>query len=533
MTRRSPDSSRSVALLLAALLAALAWALASPQSSLAHLDLVETIPADGASLDAPVEDVVLRFTVRGEAVGPGIRVLDGQGKRVPASVEQSADGTTFTATPQEPLEGGRFGVSWRVAAPDAHPKNGAFTFEVAAAPEADAAVVPASPPGADAASDPQATSPPSGGADPLAAALDQPSDDGAKALGAAGRALAYGGALFAIGGLAFLAFAMVGRRREVTRLFSLLRVAGLVALLGGAVGVVARAWLLEGGGVESTLSASALREAFRGDAGLSLTLAIVGGLLVLIGARAAFRSAPKLAVAAGDWSEHGARVVGASLRNAWLAVTGVLVLAVGAALDGHSASEGPRALVWTVDLAHTLAAGIWLGGLALLTIMLAWRRRAGRAPNAAYPAVRFSTLAGIGLGVAGLAGVVLAVIILPDVAALWESNWGRLLIAKVALVGVVAAMGVYNHFRLIPRLSRVLEAGDGLARRNLTSEPEPIASGETGGVATLPRAEVAPLVSIDEPSEVSAALRKNAAVELSLLAVVVVLTAILVGFSAV
>jgi copper transport protein len=302
-------------------------------------------------------------------------------------------------------------------------------------------------------------------------------------------------------------------------------------VIGGVVGVVGRAWLLEGRGIESAFSSSALRAAFEGDAGLSLTLTMVGGLLVVLGARAAFRPPPKLAVAAGEWGDSAPRLVGGSLRNAWLAVVGVVVIAIGAALDGHSASEGPRALVWAVDLAHMFAAGMWFGGLALLGALLVWRWRAGRSANAAYPAVRFSTLAGIGLGVAALAGVLLAVIILPDVAALWETNWGRLLIAKVALVAVVAGLGAYNHFRLIPRLSRVLEAAEARPRRRPDPEP-PLVAGPTDSVATLERVEVTTTLGVEEPEDVSAALRKNAAIELVLLGVVVVLTAILVGSSA-
>ncbi|MGI9538798.1 MAG: copper resistance CopC family protein, partial [Miltoncostaeaceae bacterium] len=110
-----------IGLALAAFSVMLVGALVLPQAGSAHLDLVETSPPDGTSLASPVERVVLRFTVPGEPAGPGIRVLDGQGTALPAVVSRSGEGTTFVVRPGDPLAEGRYGVAWRVAAPDAHP----------------------------------------------------------------------------------------------------------------------------------------------------------------------------------------------------------------------------------------------------------------------------------------------------------------------------------------------------------------------------------------------------------------------------
>ncbi|MGI9538895.1 MAG: CopD family protein, partial [Miltoncostaeaceae bacterium] len=338
--------------------------------------------------------------------------------------------------------------------------------------------------------------------------------------------------LLAIGGLAFLAFAAVGSRREINRLFGALRVAGLVVLVGGLVGIVARAWLIDGGGPDAIASTTSLRDSVEGDAGLALVLTALGGLLVALGARAAYGPAPGVAIAAGSWDEYRPqRVVGGSIRNAWIAVSGVVVIAIGAALDGHTASEGPRVVVWAADLVHIAAAGVWLGGLALLVALLVGRRRAGRPANGAYPAVRFATLAGAGSAGAALAGIALAIIVLPSVSALWESAWGLLLVAKVALVAIVATMGAHNHFRLIPGLADHLAAAEAETRDDPVERR--LDPGSAGSVATLVREERVAGASGDADEAIAAKLRRNATVELLLLGAVVAITAALVGTSAV
>lgn len=175
-------------------------------------------------------------------------------------------------------------------------------------------------------------------------------------------------------------------------------------------------------------------------------------------------------------------------------------MAVGAALDGHSASGSPRVLVWSADLAHTVGAGVWFGGLVFLAGLLLARRRAGRPANAAYSAVRFSTLAGAGLTVAGVAGVALAIVVLPEPSALWESTWGFLLLAKIALVTLVTTVGAYNHFWLIPRLSALLDTARLTgACQPCDEEPPTSGLGAAVGVATLPR-QKAPGIASPPPT---------------------------------
>ncbi len=68
--------------------------------------------------------------------------------------------------------------------------------------------------------------------------------------------------------------------------------------------------------------------------------------------------------------------------------------------------------------------------------------------------MRFSVVATVALVAAGLAGVVLTAVIVDSPSQLWSTPWGQLLLVKVALVGIAAAGGAYNHKVIVPELDR-------------------------------------------------------------------------------
>jgi len=131
-------------------------------------------------------------------------------------------------------------------------------------------------------------------------------------------------------------------------------------------------------------------------------------------------------------------------------VVAVLVLLASFTFDGHTVTEGNRFVTGAVDMVHVVAASIWAGGVVAFAVVL-WRRyRRGERLNGLEMALRFSVIAGAALAVAGVAGTVLAAIILDSVSELWTTPWGRLLVAKTAAVAAAASLGSYNHFVVIP-----------------------------------------------------------------------------------
>jgi copper resistance protein D len=122
---------------------------------------------------------------------------------------------------------------------------------------------------------------------------------------------------------------------------------------------------------------------------------------------------------------------------------------------GHAAGgAGAEAIVHpAADFLHLTAAAAWMGALIPLALLL---RAAGR--DAVSVAIaRIATLRFSAFGLASVAtllvtGVINAFYLVGSVAALLDTGYGRLLMAKVALFIVMVAVAAINRFRLTPRL---------------------------------------------------------------------------------
>lgn len=124
LSRRASVRPAALAALFAALLAAL-LALGAPAQ--AHDTLLESDPADGATLETSPEAITLTFSADILEVSPLVRITDESGEQL-AEITPSVDGPVATATLEEPLPAGTSTVQWRVVSSDGHPIEG--TFEV-------------------------------------------------------------------------------------------------------------------------------------------------------------------------------------------------------------------------------------------------------------------------------------------------------------------------------------------------------------------------------------------------------------------
>ena len=126
---------------------------------------------------------------------------------------------------------------------------------------------------------------------------------------------------------------------------------------------------------------------------------------------------------------------------------GAALVIVSYSFDGHTVTEGPRLLHAAANATHVTAAAVWSGGLVLLADLLRRRRRDA---GLVGPLMRFSQLASVSLVLAGVAGTVMALLVMDRFADLWSTGWGRLLIAKVALVALAAVIGGRNRWVHMP-----------------------------------------------------------------------------------
>ncbi|MFD6445066.1 copper resistance protein CopC [Promicromonospora sp. NPDC060204] len=411
---------------LLALLASLVLTLCCAPPAAAHTRLESSVPAAGSTTQTAVTEVTLRFTLPVSLLGDGV-VIEGPDGVVPAGVAPAEDGLALVATPAAALAPGPYTVTWTAAAQDGHPLEGTFGFTVAGtAPDGAASEAPDDEPAGHDMSD-MSGSNHDMGHDP--AAMGTPATDAAGAVARLGGAAALWGCLVAAGALAFAGLVLRGRdEADVPAVLRLVRWSGVLLLGGLAVRVLAGAVLVAHGDLAAAVSPSAIGDSLAGTTRWDVGLQAVGAV----------------AVAVGAWR---------TLPGAWPAALGAVLAGAGQVLGGHSNTVEPRWLVVTADVAHLAAAAVWVGGVVTLTLLLRARRRDGRDLDAALLGARFSVVAGLSLAVVGVAGVLLAVGILDRPAQLWETSWGLLLLAKVAVVVLVAAIGTHNHLRVVPRLT--------------------------------------------------------------------------------
>jgi putative copper resistance protein D len=120
---------------------------------------------------------------------------------------------------------------------------------------------------------------------------------------------------------------------------------------------------------------------------------------------------------------------------------------------------------------HLLAAGAWLGALPGLVFLLGraqWMSDVPSANTAADVTRRFSALGVVSVGALLLSGLANTWYLVGDVPALVGTDYGRLLLAKLALFATMLALALVNRLRLTPRLyTRDRAALHGLRRNAL------------------------------------------------------------------
>ena len=457
------------------LLAVLLAMLVPTSVARAHTGLDASTPADASAVDGPVTEVVLDYTGTPTALADGIVVADAEGVQyTPVDIRQ--DGLRITAQFDPPLADGSYTLAWRVRSDDTHVIDGSFSFAVVApaAPSTSepATITPAT-------SDPASTDPAS-----EATALVPPPpptvfdtvDDG-EMTARLGRVLLFPSAVVAFGVLAFAAWAHAGRRNEIGTLLRLVRWLGVGVALGAVIELVGLEALF--GGFDEVLGETAGRAALARVVGGVLLVTGFGAVAVLRGApprslSAAVRVDPDHAIIHADPERPTTEPDGRWRPGARDApgLVGAVVVAVSFAFDGHTLSEGPRLLHALASVAHVVAASVCAGGLVAFAVVL-WRRFRDAVPaDALRMTLRFSVIAMVSLAVAGAAGVAMALFIDSDVAGYLSTDWGRLLVAKLALVAVAGAIGAYNHFRVLPALEADPTDADLIARTRGTVTAE-------------------------------------------------------------
>lgn len=410
---------------------ALTFLVAEASPVAAHTELVSTSPAAGASV-TELTTIELRFSEGIEIAATKVWIEDAAGflELGPATHLDGDDASVSVPVP--PLGDGTYAVTWHVVADDGAPVHGSFSFTVAS-PAVASAAPPVTP--TDAAADaPPDTS--------LAIPVDDSATDQARSsapehghgpsalTNTLARGLLDASLSTLVGGLAFVA-AVWPQGARLARTRQVLWIAALIAVLTSFELAAFQHANATGLSTAQALSPwhqwDALQFRFGRIAAARVALLVLSAALTARLARGGARTARSIV-----WC------------TATTAVTLGLVETL--VLLGHSAAPG--AVAAGARLSHVVGVSVWMGGLVMLLCVVVPRRRVDEL-LAVLP--RFSALATGAVAILTIGGVVLAVDLVGTAEALPSTGYGRMLLAKVALVLVLlrAASLSRRHVRTV------------------------------------------------------------------------------------
>jgi copper resistance protein D len=157
-------------------------------------------------------------------------------------------------------------------------------------------------------------------------------------------------------------------------------------------------------------------------------------------------------------------------RGAWRWIVGAVLAAmfVGSlAWLGHAGATegGRRSFMLAGDVAHLLAASAWPAGLLPFVLLLRHQMKTGALPAAYAAARRFSAMSLVTVGVLAASGLVNAFFLVGSFHALVATDYGRLLIVKLALFAVAAGLGAWNLLVHEPLMETAPEALSAMTRK--------------------------------------------------------------------
>jgi copper transport protein len=460
MVTTSRQSARLLRLL-PALCAALLAPIALPAGVSAHAVVDQTQPTRGAALERAPERVAVTFDESVESSFGALRVFAADGERVDVGDVERPSGEAIAVRVEDDLPEGAYTVTYRVISADAHPVTGGYVFTVGNAGGTPAAEI----------SDLLAE-----GTGPVTEA----------AFGVV-RAVSYAAIALLAGGFTFLLLVWLPALRRLpggdrwgdaalafqARATKLLVAAAFVGLTVTVLGIVLQVATATGGSFWSALDSGLIHDVLSTRFGevWKLRLTAFGALAALL---------LLLPPATGRrWT--GGNAAGAA-RAIWLAAFAAAsaYLVVSPALGGHAGAADDSTLLVPLDVVHVAAMSAWVGGVALLLLVVpaATRRLepADRTRLLASLVTRFSAVALTAVAALLATGIAQSVLHLDALSDLVDTAFGRAILIKAALLLALIALGAYNRRRSQPQLTRLAAGGEapgsagGALRRTLRAE---------------------------------------------------------------
>ena len=381
----------------------------------AHAAFVGSLPADGAEVAEAPPDVRFLFDAPVVPVGSGVRVFDADARRVDLGPLDTGEPDVVAARLPADLGPGVYVAVYRVASEDGHVLRGSASFTVRAPAVAPAPEAPAPPEVPTAERERVA-------AEVVGAVADARGEAAVDLVAALLRTVTYVTALLALGaGLFALLVAREEQHRELA--WRPVRPAALATIGATVIALPVQALLLVG--LDRVPLATVVADLAAVPSNRAVLLRLAGAAILL--------------------------ALGRGLR----AAPGAALLLASFVLEGHQFDAEPNGLLRLADTIHLATAALWVGGVVVLAMVFAARRRdpvAMPTRSAAALVTRFSAFAVVSVAATLASGVVMAAILVGSVEAALSSLYGRVFVAKLVFVGLVMLVAAYNRRTMVPLL---------------------------------------------------------------------------------
>ncbi|UHP09514.1 copper resistance protein CopC [Listeria marthii] len=366
----------------------------------AHAYLENSNPADQSHIKTAPEKVTLVFNEEIEADFPLIEVKDSSGKRVETgktAVSKKNNHMVEASLPAD-LKDDVYSVSWRVVSADGHAVTGVISFKLG-----------------DTKATFQAYEVPSSGADVQISSVQ-------KAILYIGFSLFIGMLLFGLG--------LYPRQEPLTEKIAgrLKKIAWLALVFLGVallIQLFVQTSITTGVSIWESFQPSQLTAFLATKTGYMWISEFVVWFVLAIFTIIMFRK---------------------NKQSSWFALLtetaliGYLIFAK--AQNGHAAASADKIVSITADMLHMIAASVWVGGILVLLFVLP---RTGKAREIWS---RFAIVAIIAVASILVSGLLMAVMNIGQMANLFTTNYGKMLLFKIGLFLLMALLGLGHYIYL-------------------------------------------------------------------------------------
>ncbi|EPT6799533.1 copper resistance CopC/CopD family protein [Listeria innocua] len=366
----------------------------------AHAYLENSTPADQSHIKTAPEKVTLVFNEEIEADFPLIEVKDSSGKRVETgktAVSKKNNHMVEASLPAE-LKADVYSVSWRVVSADGHAVSGIISFKLG-----------------DTKATFQTTEVPTNAFDLQISSVQ--------------KAILYIGFSLFIGMLVF-GLGLYPRKEQLTEKIT----TRLTKIIWCALAFLGTALLMQLFIQTSITTGVSISESFQPDklaaflttkTGYIWLSEIISWLVLVIFTAIMIRKNKQ-------WSWF------ALLTESVL--IGYLIFAK--AQNGHAAASADKIVSITADMLHMIAASVWVGGILVLLFVLP---KTGKAREIWS---RFAIVAIIAVASILVSGLLMAVMNIGQMANLFTTNYGKILLFKIGLFLLMALLGLGHYIYL-------------------------------------------------------------------------------------